>query len=188
MPHPNSPAGKMAIRQLEASSAAMSTIPITGAMDNFAQAGIFMNLLPFAAASVDSVPAEEGVYIVYKNGVPFYVGRSRVDIQGRLRSHLKGTGSRKIASEPRNLLQFEYCNLASLEQAEAILIRELDTRKIGNMRFETDPADWKVPCRVCNSNKCTDYEDRTDGGSPTVASVAAGTAICRCGHNYKEHE
>ena len=144
-----------------------------------------MNLLPFDEASVSSVPPEEGIYIVYKNGNAFYVGRSRVNIQRRLKSHLKGTGSRKIATELRTSLQFEYCNLASFEQAEAIVIRELGTRSIGNLRFETDPADWKFPCRLC---KCTDYEDRTDGGSPTVASVAAGTAICRCGHNYKDHE
>jgi len=149
--------------------------------------GIFMVLVPFDAASVNEVPAVSGIYVIYKTGSPFYVGRSRVDIQRRLKSHLKATGSRKIASEPKNSLKFEYCQMGSAEQAEAVLLAELKTKQLGNMRLETDPAEWKFPCRSCG---CQDYQDRSnaDGGYPTVDQVAEGRAVCRCGHPYDQHE
>jgi predicted GIY-YIG superfamily endonuclease len=146
-----------------------------------------MDLLPFDAASINAVPAGAGVYVVYKGGRAFYVGRSRVDIRRRLRSHFKGTGSQKIASEPTGSLKFEYCEMGSAEHAEALLMMELGTRKLGNMRVETDPSEWKFPCRSCT---CADYQDRSNGkgGYPTVEQVAEGHAVCRCGHSYEQHE
>jgi hypothetical protein len=39
-------------------------------------------------------------------------------------------------------LEFEYQEMISVEQAEAMLIRELGTIRLGNLRRETDPADW----------------------------------------------
>src|SRR5664279_4743667 len=38
-----------------------------------------------------------GVYVIYKNGDPFYVGRSRAYVSDRLKRHLSGNGSRKVA-------------------------------------------------------------------------------------------
>ena len=39
-------------------------------------------------------------------------------------------------------LDFEYQEMISVEQAEAVLIRELGTLNLGNLRREIDPADW----------------------------------------------
>lgn len=107
--------------------------------------GMFMTLQPFDGAHVDDTPKEPGVYIVYQivlgKPKPFYVGRSRVSMYGRLLHHLRGTGSRKIAAANKSSLMFEYQSMISVEQAEAILIRELGTREYANLRRETDPAD-----------------------------------------------
>lgn len=107
--------------------------------------GIFMKQLPFDSASVDKAPEAPGVYIIYlRNGPPFYVGRSRVNIRARLRRHVTRTGSRKITEAllKGTRLDFEFQDMASVEQAEAILIRGLGTITLGNLRRETDPADW----------------------------------------------
>jgi len=104
--------------------------------------GIFRKFQPFNDISVDKVPSEAGIYIVYKDGQPFYVGRSRVDIHMRLWRHLHNRGSRKIAVEKKEELSFEYQCMLSVEQAEAQLIQELATHERFNLRRETDPADW----------------------------------------------
>ena len=106
---------------------------------------IFMQLLPFDPASVAEVPRAPGVYIIrLRDGTPFYVGRSRQDINERLWRHVTGTGSRKVmeALSKHTPLEFEYQQMISVEQAEAMLIRELGTIPLGNLRRETDPADW----------------------------------------------
>jgi predicted GIY-YIG superfamily endonuclease len=150
-------------------------------------AGIFMSLLPFTVIFVNAVPAAPGIYVVYMNGAAFYVGRSRVDIRRRLKSHLKGNGNQKIARAPRHTLQFEYCEMDSSEQAESQLMKQLKTGGLGNMRLETDPAEWEFPCRECDCRNYQDHEN-PDGGYPTVDQVVAGTATCRCGHPYANHE
>jgi predicted GIY-YIG superfamily endonuclease len=106
---------------------------------------IFMQRLPFDPANVAGVPRAPGVYIIrLRGGIPFYVGRSRQDIHERLWRHVMGTGSRKVmeALSRHTPLEFEYQEMISVEQAEAILIRELGTSRLGNLRRETDPADW----------------------------------------------
>jgi hypothetical protein len=114
----------------------------TGREEEFIMRGIFMTrLLPFDEASLGKVPHFPGIYIVYKQG-PFYVGRSRTDMHLRLWKHLHGLGSRRIAVERQAGLWFEFCETWSPEQAEAILIRHLGTYRLGNLRRESDPADW----------------------------------------------
>ena len=106
---------------------------------------IFMQRLPFDPASVVGVPRAPGVYIIrLRDGTPFYIGRSRRDIHERLWRHVTGTGSRRVmeALSRHEPLEFEYQEMISVEQAEAMLIRELGTIRLGNLRRETDPADW----------------------------------------------
>ena len=91
------------------------------------------------------VPNGPGVYIIYRaNGSPFYVGRSIVNIHDRLRCHATLAGSRKVreALGRGEILSFEWEEMASPHQAEAQLIAALGTRTAGNLRRETDPADW----------------------------------------------
>jgi hypothetical protein len=106
---------------------------------------IFGSLQPFDEFHVARVPAAGGVYIIYSLAGPIYVGRSRVNIQVRLRSHLRGKGNRGIARAFRMgvgpFLLFEYQLMISPEQAEAQLIEALGTVKYANLRRETDPAD-----------------------------------------------
>jgi hypothetical protein len=85
------------------------------------------------------------VYIIYdSNGTPFYVGRSRVSIHDRLRCHAGRTGSKKVrdALNRGEKLTFEWEEMLSPEQAEAQLIFTLGALAAGNLRRETDPADW----------------------------------------------
>ena len=106
---------------------------------------IFRRPLPFDAATVDAfVPKGPGVYIIYLRWYPFYVGRSRVDIRERLLRHVIGAGSTKVAEALgwHMLLEFEFEEMISPEQVEAELIQALGTRVLGNLRSETDPADW----------------------------------------------
>jgi hypothetical protein len=107
--------------------------------------GIFGNLQAFDQLHVLLAPNEAGVYILWKvsgpKPEPFYVGRSRVSMRGRLLQHWLGTGSRKIAATRKNELAFECQAMISVEQVEAILIKELPTYPVGNLRRETDPAD-----------------------------------------------
>lgn len=93
---------------------------------------------------VSHVPNCSGVYIIERNGDPYYVGRSRVSIRERLSRHLSGNGSRMVASilGGSDKLTVEYECLDSPEQMEAQLIQELGTTNFGNLRRETDPADW----------------------------------------------
>ena len=106
---------------------------------------MFRKLLPFVKESVKRVPRESGVYILYeRSGQPVYVGRSRRNIRERLLCHLSQRGNRKIAMAIRQgiPLKFEYEPMISVEQVEAVLIRELGTSRFYNLRRETDPADW----------------------------------------------
>jgi hypothetical protein len=106
---------------------------------------IFRRLLTFDAATVNAfVPNGPGVYIIHLYRRPFYVGRSRVNIRERLLRHVIGAGSTKIAEALawHRPLEFEFEEMISPEQAESVLIQTLGTRVLGNLRSETDPADW----------------------------------------------
>src|SRR5664279_1825077 len=105
---------------------------------------MFRPLRPFNRSSIGFVPPTPGVYIIYQEGDPFYVGRSRVSIFERLWKHVNGLGSRriKVALDQGIALTFEYQEMMSVEQAEALLIREMGVFKFGNLRRESDPADW----------------------------------------------
>lgn len=102
-------------------------------------------LQSFELFRIAGVPREPGVYIIYIDGKPFYVGRSRVDIRERLLRHANKTGSQKIREAlDRGLqLEFTYYEMMSCEQAEAQLIAALGTIHLGNLRRESDPADWE---------------------------------------------
>jgi len=96
-------------------------------------------------ANLADVPHGPGVYLVYTPaGQPFYVGRSTVNIRNRLVAHVQSRGSVKIAQAlgRREQLTFEWEELGSPEQAESQLITRLGVRTAGNLRSETDPADW----------------------------------------------
>jgi len=99
---------------------------------------------PFTPNGVFNVPNCRGVYVIERNGSPYYVGRSRSSIYDRLRRHLSGNGSRKVAEILNSgaTLTVDYLCLDSVEQAEAQLISYLGTYAAGNLRRETDPADW----------------------------------------------
>jgi hypothetical protein len=106
----------------------------TGTFDENASGGQKLN---------GSVEDCRGVYIVYKNHDPYYVGMSNSSIRDRLLAHISGRGSRKIAEQlgQGNDLTYEWLCVDSPEQAEAQLIGELGTITAGNLRRETDPAD-----------------------------------------------
>ncbi|QQZ28863.1 GIY-YIG nuclease family protein [Thiothrix subterranea] len=99
----------------------------------------------FDDAGVARVPQCAGVYIIYKDDTPYYVGRSRVNIYQRLYRHLNGNGSKKIAEilDGDYKLTMAYECLDSVEQMESQLIDALGTTNFGNLRRETDPADWE---------------------------------------------
>lgn len=92
----------------------------------------------------EKVPEGPGVYIIYRAGQPFYVGRSLVNIRERLWRHATKQGSKKVreALSRGETLTFEWEELLSPHQAESQLITQLGTRVCGNLRRETDPADW----------------------------------------------
>jgi excinuclease UvrABC nuclease subunit len=106
--------------------------------------GIFSNKQPFNALNISLLPHFPGIYILYLQGRPVYVGRSRVSVKDRLNAHVKCRGSRKVAElvQMQRLLDFECEEMMSPEQAEAQLIEMLGTTEYGNLRGETDPADW----------------------------------------------
>jgi hypothetical protein len=112
--------------------------------DSNPEVEMFMARRRFDLMNVAHVPRASGVYVIYRAGTPVYIGRSRVDIHRRLNSHVTGRGNRGIADAVRRgtTLEFEWQELGSPEQAEAILIRELGGTTYFNMRRETDPADW----------------------------------------------
>ena len=100
---------------------------------------------PLLLANLVDVPNAPGIYIVYrKGGKPFYVGRSRSSVHTRLVAHAQGRGSTKIreAFARGEQLDFEWEEMWSPEQVEAQLIKHLDVLTVGNLRRETDPADW----------------------------------------------
>jgi hypothetical protein len=100
---------------------------------------------PLLVSNLGAVPNGPGVSIIHSaDGSPFYVGRSIVSIHARLYAHATKRGSRKVTA-PLNggkELSFEWEELGSPHQAEAQLIDALGTTKYGNLRRETDPADW----------------------------------------------
>jgi hypothetical protein len=81
-----------------------------------------------STSSVQSRERQEGsrkagAYIIYEPAGPFYVDRSSSNIQRRLSSHLKGTGSRNVKlarkiSEVRRSLTFTYVVLPKECQCE----------------------------------------------------------------------
>ncbi len=98
---------------------------------------------PFDHLHVSQVPRTSGVYVIYDLAGPIYAGRSRVDIQRRLHSHLIGSGNRNIAlatriRDARSSLTFIYCCLPPGEQAdvERLLIAALGVAKFANLRSE----------------------------------------------------
>jgi excinuclease UvrABC nuclease subunit len=106
---------------------------------------MFRRKKPLLLTNLGAVPNGAGVYIVYKrNGAPFYVGRSIVNIHNRLVAHAQKRGSKKIreALLRGEQLDFEWEELSSPHQAEAQLITQLGAVTAGNLRRETDPADW----------------------------------------------
>lgn len=98
----------------------------------------------FTENGVTHVSNCPGVYIIERNGTPYYIGRSRVSIQDRLKRHVKGTGSRMVAAllGGSDRLTVEYECVGNMEQMESQLIQHLGTTRFGNLRRETDPADW----------------------------------------------
>jgi excinuclease UvrABC nuclease subunit len=106
---------------------------------------MFRTIKPFDLAGVMAVPHKPGIYVIYKrDGTPYYVGRSRVDIFARLWKHLHGLGSMRIKAmlDQGVGLNFEFQEMISVEQAEAMLIKEMGVLRFGNLRRESDPADW----------------------------------------------
>jgi len=100
---------------------------------------------PLILSNLNGVPNGPGVYIIYRaDGTPFYVGRSIISIHDRLCCHANRTGSRKVreALIRGEMLSFEWEEMLSPYQAEAQLIARLGTKPAGNLRRETDPADW----------------------------------------------
>ena len=84
-----------------------------------------------------------GIYIIFLNRSPYYVGMSNSSIRDRLIAHFSGRGSSRIAGQldRGNDLSYEWMCLDNPEQAEAQLIKELGTSTEGNLRREIDPAD-----------------------------------------------
>jgi hypothetical protein len=85
-----------------------------------------------------------GVYIIFRMGRPYYIGRSQDNVKGRLRCHLHCRGNRNVGESIRKGedLTFAYEEVMSFEQLEANLIQVYgESGKLGNLRFESDPAD-----------------------------------------------
>jgi excinuclease UvrABC nuclease subunit len=106
---------------------------------------VFRRKKPLILSSLGDVPNTPGVYIIYRRiGTPLYVGRSIVSIHNRLVVHAQKRGSRKVreALMRGEQLDFEWEELWSPHQAEGLLINQLGVITAGNLRRETDPADW----------------------------------------------
>ncbi|HEY0412234.1 MAG TPA: GIY-YIG nuclease family protein [Allosphingosinicella sp.] len=116
---------------------------VAGALLLTAAPAMAWTTVPFTESGLSSVSGCRGVYVIKRNDEPYYVGRSR-DIAVRLKRHLAGSGSRKVAEilGGNATLTVSYECGDSNEQMEARLIAELGTYKVGNLRRETDPADW----------------------------------------------
>lgn len=97
---------------------------------------------PFDSVHVAEVPHTSGIYVIFDIAGPIYAGRSRVDIQRRLRSHLDGSGNKNLALAMRigasRSLTFTYCCLPATDQAdvERLLIAALGVAKFANLRRE----------------------------------------------------
>ena len=99
----------------------------------------------FTENGIGKVSTCAGVYIIERNGTPYYIGRTRVSIRGRLWRHWQGKGSRMVATllGGSDKLTVEFECLGNMEQMESQLIAYLGTTKFGNLRKETDPALWE---------------------------------------------
>ena len=97
---------------------------------------------PFDSIHVGKVPHTSGIYVIFDIAGPIYAGRSRVDINQRLWSHLHGSGNKNLALAMRvgasRSLTFSYCCLAREDQAdvERLLIAALGVAKFANLRRE----------------------------------------------------
>lgn len=83
---------------------------------------------PFDTGLVTAVPVNVGgVYVIFKNDAPLYVGCSANDLRGRLHSHLTGHGNRLIGDAVRSGERLEYtiAPTLSLRSAEAQLVAEV---------------------------------------------------------------
>ncbi len=110
----------------------------------------------FTQENVDAISesgADGGVYIVYKDGKPFYIGRSISNVRHRLYKHSRNIGSKAIAAQNHSRLTFEFTTeIISVEQVEAELVRsfgtyarlidseDLSKRNRGNLANVLDPA------------------------------------------------
>ena len=127
-------------------------------------AHLWSRLQPFTADRISStVPkSPKGVYAIYRDGRPFYVGRSTSNIKGKLLSLARGTGNPKVrmAVESHCRLQFTWAEIMSYQQFEALLVKEFGARgRLGNLRSVTDladrfPASGSRPARSLQLGKC----------------------------------
>jgi len=105
---------------------------------------------PFDEKYISAVPRGSGIYVIFDLAGPIYVGRSAVDIQGRLQAHLRQRGNRNVALALRlqaaASLTFAYCSMPVEFQrdVEAVLIRHLGVTAFANLRREACPEDWPI--------------------------------------------
>jgi hypothetical protein len=105
---------------------------------------------PFEEKSIRMVPSGAGIYVIYDLAGPIYVGRSSVDIQGRLRLHFRMHGNRNVAWARQigagSSLTFAYCCMpvSVQREVEAVLIRHLGVASFANLRREACPEDWPI--------------------------------------------
>lgn len=108
--------------------------------------GVFNRAKLFSADNILQAPGKPGIYIIYKDHKPFYVGRSLSSVRGRLQEHFRhsGKGSSKIrkAMQKKSHLTFEAEALNNAAQAERFLIMALGTKDRGNLRYEYSDEDW----------------------------------------------
>jgi predicted GIY-YIG superfamily endonuclease len=126
--------------------------------------GLFGDVKAFTQENVDVIGKKAstgGVYIVDKDGNPFYVGRSICNVYFRLYKHSRNIGSKAIAAQSFSRLTFEFTtNVMSFEQVEADLAREFGTyapfvdgedlsrRTQGNLANIISPADKNPNPRI----------------------------------------
>ncbi len=99
---------------------------------------------PFNEFWVGQVPPTcGGVYVIFYDRKPFYVGHSSSDLHGRLVAQLRGLGNHKVGEASQNhQLQFSYAEILSFDQLEAALVQELGKNgKLERRRDEIDADD-----------------------------------------------
>jgi len=97
---------------------------------------------PFNETNVSDVPnGFQGIYAIYDataaSELVCYLGRSKNDVRGRLRAHLKGNGSQivKMLLAHGHELWFSYSSSSNYRGAEAAEIQRL--LPAANKRLET---------------------------------------------------